>query len=59
MSKILDLIKAKLDLDHKKFLKSLQKEGNSVDQPYRFNQKPYFRMIMNILTGVNNSDYFN
>lgn len=60
MSKILDLIKQKLDHDHKRFLKSLQQDVNSDKYlTYKFNQKPYFRMIINILTYVNISDFFN
>jgi len=43
MSKIFEFIKVKLDEDHS----SLQ---------LRFNQKPYYRMLMNILTAVNMSE---
>jgi len=46
MSKIFEFIKAKLDEDHNTQLKT-------------FNQKPYYRMLINILTVVNMSDCFN
>lgn len=46
MSKIFEFIKAKLDEDHNSQLKM-------------FNQKPYYRMLINILTVVNMSDCFN
>ena len=46
MSQVLEFIKAKLDEDHSNQLKL-------------FNQKPYHRMLVNILTAVNISDCFN
>lgn len=46
MSKIFEFIKLKLEEDHNTQLKT-------------FNQKPYYRMLINILTVVNLSDCFN
>lgn len=46
MLKVLEFIKAKLEADHNA-------------QQGHFNQKPYYRMLMNILTAVNMSNCFN
>ncbi len=46
MTKILELIKLKLDHDHKSLLRN-------------FNQKPFFRMLINLLTCVNIGNCFN
>lgn len=46
MSKILEFIRIKLDSDH-------HSQGRA------FNQKPFYRMLINILTAVNISDCFN
>lgn len=46
MTKVLEFIGEVLDEDHR--IKKAQ-----------FNQRPYYRMLMNILTAVNHSDCFN
>jgi CCR4-NOT transcription complex subunit 1 len=46
MSKLFEAIQEVLDADHS------NKKGE-------FNQKPYYRLIINILTAVNNSQFFN
>jgi hypothetical protein len=46
MTKIFEFIEEKIDIDHK------------VNQT-NFNQRPYYRMLMNILTAVNHQYCFN
>ena len=46
MTKVLDYIGDVLDEDHR-------------TKKAQFNQRPYYRMLMNILTAVNHSDCFN
>lgn len=46
MSKLFEVIHEVLDEDHK------TKRAD-------FNQKPYYRLLINILTAVNNSQFFN
>jgi CCR4-NOT transcription complex subunit 1 len=46
MSKVFEAIHEVLDEDHK-------------NKKTEFNQKPYYRLLINILTAVNNSQFFN
>jgi hypothetical protein len=46
MSRIFEFVRVKLDEDHNSQLRA-------------FNQKPYYRMLINILTVFNMSDCFN
>lgn len=46
MSKLFEAIQEVLDEDHK-------------NKKAEFNQKPYYRLLINILTAVNNSQFFN